>query len=369
MASNIFKQMASSGGIFRDESVLQPDFLPEEMPGRERQMRDLASFLQPVTRNQAPSSVLIVGSPGLGKTTMAKLVLKQLGEVSKRALPIYINCWETSTRFGILNELVTALGDMLPRRGIAVDEVVARLKEIGRREQCPLPIVVLDEVDRLLASNAREDQVLYDLSRSAEALGLPCAVIGITNDVELPMKLDARVRSSLTNHVINFSPYNPTELKSILGERAKRAFQPSALDSEVIPLCAAVGAKAGGDARISIHLLWAAARAADSEGASKVGIAHVKAMQASALEAAAIPASRKINDLDEMDRKLVQLISKSADSGLSSGELYAKLKAGEAEQRTLRNRLARLEKGGLITGEEIDKAGGHTRRWKIRKTA
>ena len=369
MASNIFRSLPSGGGIFRDESVLRPDFLPDEMPGRERQMRELASFLQPAMRNQAPSSVLMVGAPGLGKTTMAKLVLKQLSEVSKRALPVYINCWETSTRFGILNELVTALGDMMPRRGIAADELVARLKEIGRREQCPLPIIVLDEADRLLASSTREDQVLYDLSRSSEVLGLPCAVIGITNDIELPMKLDARVRSSLSNHVIQFAPYTPTELKSILAERAKIAFAPNALDSEVIPLCAAVGAKAGGDARISLYLLWAAARAADSAGAAKVGLAHVRAMQASALEAAAIPASRKMDDLDEMDAKLVQLISKAGDSGLSSGEMYSKLKADEGEQRTLRNRLARLEKGGLIIGEDVERAGGHTRKWKIKKTA
>ncbi len=367
MASNVFRQMASEGGsIFRDESVLRPEFMPDELPGREREMGELAAYLQPAARGQAPPSVLLSGPPGTGKTTMARLLLKQLSEVSRHALPLYINCWETSTRFGILNELVMALGDMMPRRGIAADEVVARLKEIGRREQKSLPIVVLDEMDRLLAGH--EGQVLYDLSRSSEALGLPCALIGITNDSEIALKLDARVRSSLTNHHLQFKPYTPAQLKAILSERAKRAFNPSALDSEVIPLCAAVGAKAGGDCRVALQLLLSAGRAAERQGARQVLVSHVKAEQASAMDTAATPAERKSADLDEMDKKIIERIKKAGASGLSSGDLYSFFKANESEQRTLRNRLARLESGGLVEGEGIDASGGRTRRWKIRKT-
>ncbi len=369
MATNIFRELSSTNGIFRDESVLHPDYLPDELPCRERQMRELASYLHPVTRNQMPSSVLMSGPPGLGKTTMAKLVLKQLGEVSKRALPVYINCWETSTRFGILSELVIALGDMLPRRGIAIDEVVVRLKEAGKRESCPLPIVVLDEVDRLVAASTHEDQVLYDLSRSSETLGLQAAVIGITNDAELGMKLDARVRSSFTNHCIAFTPYTPSELKTILSERAKKAFAPHALDEEVIPLCAAIGAKAGGDARVALHLLWAAGGKAESEGVNTVGISHVRAVQSTALAQAAVPALRKMVDLDEMDQLVIGLISKAGDAGLTSGDLYSKLGANESDQRTLRSRLSRLEKGGLLLFADSDSRFGHTRTWKVKKTA
>ncbi|VVB56962.1 ORC1-type DNA replication protein [uncultured archaeon] len=368
MASNIFRELsAGSGALLRDESVLRPSFMPDELPGREREMRELASYLQPATRGLAPSSVLMCGPPGVGKTTMAKLVLKQLQEVSHKVLPIYINAWETSTRFGILNELVLALGDMMPRRGIAADEVVARLKEIGRREQKALPILVLDEMDRLLAGH--EEQILYDLTRGPEALGLPCSVIGITNDEQIALKLDARVRSTLTNHLISFSPYSPAQLKSILGERAKRAFSPNALDAEVIPLCAAVGAKAGGDCRVSLQLLLSAGLQAEREGAKQVLVSHVKAVQASALASASTPAERKAAGLDEMDRKILSCIQKAA-SGLSSGELYQAFKAGESEQRTLRNRLSRLEAGGLIEGEEtMSQEGGKSRKWKIKRTA
>jgi cell division control protein 6 len=369
MASNIFRALSAERGVFRDEAVLRPEFLPDELPGREREMRELASYLHPVIRGQAPQSVLLMGPPGVGKTSLSKLVLKQLTDVSRKALPLYINCWETSTRFGILNELVLALGDMMPRRGIAADELSTRLREIGKREGTPIPILVLDEVDRLFAASTHEDQVLYDLTRSSETFGLPCSVIGITNDTEISLKLDARVRSTLTNHLIEFKPYSPDQLKAILSERSKRAFLSEVLEAEVVSVCAAAGAKGGGDARISLHLLWSAGRKAESEGAAKVTLAHVKAVQAASLSSASTPAERKSADLDEMDQRIVEGLRQAGGAGLVSGDVYALFKADASEQRTLRNRLSRLERGGLLTGEDVDVAGGHTRKWKLRKTA
>ncbi|MFH1095364.1 MAG: AAA family ATPase [Candidatus Micrarchaeota archaeon] len=367
MASNIFRELPAESGIFRDESVLRPEFMPDELPGREREMREMALCLQEAARGRAPPSMLLTGPPGVGKTSTAKMVLKQLQEVSRKALPVYINCWESSTRFGILNALVLALGDMMPRRGIATDEIIMRLAEIGRRQEM-IPIVVLDEMDRLLASGTHEEQILYDLSRAHEALGIKASMIGITNDEEVTIRLDARVRSSLTNHAILFKPYGPAELKDILKARAARAFAPHSLDDEVIGVCAAVGAKAGGDARLAIHSLWAAGKKAEQEGARRVGVSHVKAAQAYAIEQGATPAVRKSGGLDLLDKKIIEMIMGSA--GMDSGAIYAKLGMDEPnEQRNIRNRLSVLEKGGLIDGEERAKPdGGHTRRWKIRRT-
>ncbi|MFH1306306.1 MAG: AAA family ATPase [Candidatus Micrarchaeota archaeon] len=361
---NIFRQLSGEGKIFRDERFLLPEFLPEELPGREKEMREIASYLQAAAKGRTPPSMLLTGKPGTGKTTIAKLLLNQLTEVSRKPLPIYINCWETSTRHGILNRLVIELGDMIPRRGIATDEIVMRIGEIGGRKQ-NIPIIILDEVDRLLAPQTREDRVLYDLSRAQEALGIDASVIAITNEENLPVKLDERVRSSLTNHTINFKPYNPNELREILRERAKMAFWQNTYDNDVIGLCAGIGAKAGGDARLTIHLLWAAGKTAEREGAKKICVKHVKEVKERSVAHATTPAERKIGDLDEMDKKIIEIISK--EEGVESGKLYLKLKAKEGEQRTVRNRLEKLKKARLVECTEISKGLGRSKIWKIKR--
>ena len=114
-----------------------------------------------------------------------------------------------------------------------------------------------------------------------------------------------------------------------------------------------MGAKSGGDARVSIHLLLSAGRKAESEGLGKVTLAHVKAVQSSAVSSASTPAERKSGDLEAMDQKVLSLIAKAGDAGLDAGDLYRLLKVNESEQRTLRNHLTILERGGLILGEEV----------------
>lgn len=365
--SNIFRQLSTEDSIFRDERFLRPEYLPEEMPAREKEMREMASYLQDAAKGHVPASMLITGRPGTGKTTMAKTLLKQLCEISRKPKEIYINCWENSTRFGILNKLVIEMGDMLPRRGIAADEIVLRLQEIGRRKENVL-IIILDEVDRLMASQTQEDQVLYDLSRAQSALGLDASVIAITNDEQLPVRLDGRVRSSLTNHTINFKPYGPDQLRSILEQRAKKAFWPDSYDEDVIGLCAAIGSKAGGDARLTIHLLWAAAKKAESLGEKRVTVDHVKMVKESSYSAAATPAQRKSQNLDQLDKKILDVIKKHA-KGIDSGKVYSGLGANENEQRNIRNRLDRLKDSGLIEFETVNKGSGRTRVWKLCRTS
>lgn len=361
--ANIFRRLAQEQGIFRDEKYLQPDYMPAELYGRDSQMKDMASFLQAAAKGSVPPSMLLVGKPGTGKTSMAKLILNQLCEVSSKPKKIYINCWENTTRYGILNKLVMELGDMLPRRGIATDEIVERLSEIGRREKT-IPIIILDEVDRLLSSG--ESQVLYDLSRAQEALGLSASVIAITNEEDLPAKLDARVRSSLTNHTIHFPAYTPNELKEILLQRSKGAFFADAIDSDVVGLCSAIGAKNGGDARLTIHLLWAAGKMAQSEGAKKITVGHVQKVKQRSEAHARIPAQRKTDGLDEIDKQIIEFIK--SNPACDSGSLYSHLGAKDENlQRNARNHLQKLEAAGLIVGAEASKGAGRSRKWNLKK--
>jgi len=295
-------------------------------------------------------------------------VLKQLTEYSARPLTIYINCWESPSRFSILSEIADALGEMLPRRGIAADEILSRVFEIAKKDE-RIPVVVLDEADRLEAS-ADGVQILYDLCRAGENHSLKTAVIAITNDEEFHTRLDARVRSSFVQHAYKFTPYSVPQLKEILGQRAVKAFFEGALDSEVVPLCAAVavkrggepalGAAAGGDARIAFALLRAAGKAAERENAVQVEVKHVRATQEEALAASSSKVERKLGTLDEVDQKIIAKIKDAGKGGIESGKLYAAMKKFLGD-RALRQRVDRLEKIGMLETEFVQVGQGRSR--------
>lgn len=361
---NIFKRAAGENNIFRDESALSPDFLPDELPGREREIRELVYCLQPAAENKQPEHALLVGPPGTGKTSASRLVLKQLSEYSQRPLTIYINCWESQSRFSILSFLVAALGEVMPRRGVASDELFARIVEIAKKDG-KIPIVVLDEVDRL-ETHGDGVQILYDLCRANELHSLPVGVIAITNDSEFHMRLDSRVRSSFIQHTLKFGAYSVPQLKEILSRRAALAFFPDALDSEVVPLCAALAFNQGGDARVAMSLLLSAGKAAERGNAPKVLLQHVRQTEAQALEQSTVKAERKLDTLDSLDQKIVGLVKKAGKMGLESGKLYDSLSKFSGE-RALRERIDRLAATGILDTEMVQLGQGRTRVIRIKQ--
>ncbi|MFA5929411.1 MAG: AAA family ATPase [Candidatus Micrarchaeia archaeon] len=356
--TNIFRTPRGENKIFRDENALLPDYLPGELPGREHEVKELVYCLQPASENRQPEHALLYGPPGTGKTTCARYVLKQLSEYSARPLPIYINCWESPSRFSILSAIATELGEMLPRRGIAADEILARVFEIAKKDE-RIPIVVLDEADRLEASDDGV-QILYDLCRAGEIHSLKTAVIAITNDEEFHTRLDARVRSSFVQHAYKFAAYSVPQLKEILQQRASKAFFEGALDVEVVPLCAAVAVKRGGDCRIAFALLRAAGKAAERENAARVEVKHVRATQDEALAASGSKVERKLPTLDELDQKIVEKVRAAGDAGMESGKLYAALSRVSGD-RALRQRVDRLEKIGILAVEAVQSGQGRSR--------
>jgi len=379
--TNIFRTARGENKIFRDEAVLLPDYLPGELPGREREVKELVFCLQPASENRQPEHALLYGPPGTGKTSVARYVLKQLSEYSSRPLPIYINCWESPSRFSILSEIADALGEMLPRRGIAADEILSRVFEIAKKDE-RIPIVVLDEADRLEASDDGV-QILYDLCRAGELHSLKTGVIAITNDSEFHLRLDARVRSSFVQHTHNFAPYSVPQLKEILGQRAQKAFFEGALSEDVVPLCAAIAVKrgggnasaggehalgrspstasaAGGDARIAFALLRSAGKAAERENAVRVEVGHVRATQEEALAASESKVERKLPSLDELDQKIVEGVRAAGKGGIESGKLYLSFKRMLGD-RALRQRVDRLEKIGMLETEFVQIGQGRSR--------
>lgn len=344
--ANIFKNISGEYEIFKDERVLMPDYLPEVLPFREKEIEEIALALKPAGRGGRNQNLVLTGSPGTGKTACVRFVLAQLSEYSQRAVPVYVNCWENTTRHGILNKIATSLGEFVPRRGISTDEIIEKIVESLRKES-RTPIVALDEVDRLFASQYEEEKVLYDLLRANEIFSVRFGVIAITNFEGFLAELDARVRSSLGARCIEFKKYTPTELKEILGQRAEKAFVKGTIDGEIIGLCAAYAAKNNSDARLAINCLWQAGKVAENENAKKVDVEHVKKGFSEV--------KSEDKKLAETEEKIMLIVEEKGE--ITSGELYKRMNENE---RTIRNYLSRLEKLGIIE-TELDEKRGKTR--------
>ncbi len=356
---NIFRQVSSSssdGGIFRNEDALMPNYLPDSVMHRQREVGEIAYALRNIPKGRKPENVLLTGPSGTGKTTCSRHVLRELSDYTQRAVPIYVNCWEYSTRFSILNLVVTKLGEILPRRGIAVDEIIDRISQICRLEN-KIPVLVLDEIDRLLVSAHGEERLLYDIARSGENFGVNFGLIGITNNESFQSMLDPRVKSSLSFVHMKFDKYSPMQLKDILNARSQVAFAPGIVEPEVIPVCAAMGAKYGGDARVSITALWKAGRRAEKRGSARVAIEDARAVAPEVLEELR---KQDFALLSDIEKEIVSIV-KSSGGKIESGPLYAKLAKKGIEDRNARNYISRLIAAGFLKAEDVQKKLGRTR--------
>jgi ORC complex protein Cdc6/Orc1 len=269
-------EAASRARLLRNREVLLPDYVPLELPHRSEEIRRLAEVVAPALRGERPNNVFIYGLTGTGKTAVTKYVLRRLQELASQkgamVQSIYVNVRQRETPYKVLADVAEQLGLRVPFTGLSIGELFSRIvKRLSRLEG--VYIVVLDEIDFLVR---RGDDVLYDLTRVNEHLQRARAsVIGITNSVRLVDSLDPRVRSSLGEQTLVFSPYNAEQLKDILSQRAAMAFNEGALEEGVIPLCAALAAREHGDARRALDLLRVAAEIAEREGAPRVTEEHV----------------------------------------------------------------------------------------------
>lgn len=267
--------------IFEHREVLLPDYVPLELPHRSAEVKRLGEVVAPALRGERPSNAFIYGLTGTGKTAVTKYVLRRLSEAAvqseSQVSAIYVNVRERETPYKVLADMAEQLGLRVPFTGLSIGELFSRIvKRLSRLTG--IYIVVLDEIDYLVR---RGDDVLYDLTRVNEQLGQSkVSIIGITNSVKLIDSLDPRVKSSLGEVQLVFSPYNAEQLKDILSSRAAKAFKEGVLDDGVIPLCAALAAREHGDARRALDMLRVAGEIAEREGAEKVTEDHVRRARA-----------------------------------------------------------------------------------------
>lgn len=249
--------------MFRNEAVLDYEYLPKLLPFRENQQKEIANSIKPIFMNKKPRNVFIYGSSGIGKTACTKYVLKDLEEYTSEVTCIHINVWDFQTKKAIFDEIAKQLSIVIPG-GTKSDEVLKKIvKKLKIKKGC---VIALDEIDK-----TRDTSFLYQL---IDNLRNSCIIL-ITNKPNFMVRVDQRIKSRLSPTYLEFKAYSLNEVAQILKERAKLAFIPNKVPKKIFNHIVSKTYQVK-DIRFGLFLLSQSGRIADSEGADKLSIEHVK---------------------------------------------------------------------------------------------
>jgi cell division control protein 6 len=273
--------------VFADASPLDDSYEPEAIRERDEELAKYQRALQPIIDNRPTSNIFLYGKTGTGKTVATKFMLSHLesdadGYDDIKLATIWTSCENLSSSYQVAVALVNELREALDKERISTtgysqqrvfDILYDELDAVGGTV-----VIVLDEIDNI----GHSDDVLYGLPRARSNGYVDEArpvIVGISNDFQFRDNLSPKVKDTLAEKEILFSPYDANQLRSILEPRAEKAFHDGVLGDDVVPLCAAFAAQDTGSARQAIRLLREAGELAQAEGADTVAEDHVRQAQ------------------------------------------------------------------------------------------
>ncbi len=180
-----------------DDAALRPQTLVD-FTGQETQRKNLAVFIESArTRNEALDHVLFVGPPGLGKTTLAQIVARELG----------VNFRSTSGPvIAKAGDLAAQLTNLEPRDVLFIDEI-HRLNPAV--EEILYPAMEDFQLDLIIGAGPAARSVKIDLS--------PFTLVGATTRAGL-LTTPLRDRFGIP---IRLNFYTVDELRSIVARAAR----------------------------------------------------------------------------------------------------------------------------------------------------
>ena len=379
--SDIFGNLLRAKGLFINREAMRPTYMPEALPHREDEINDLASIFVPALRDETPSNVFIYGKTGTGKTAVTKFIgrelLKKGEETGKKVNFIYINCEVVDTQYRLLqniaNHFIDEWSERIPFTGWPTDEVFAKLKQMIEKVG-GVTLIILDEVDKL-----KGDEALYNLSRiNSDLKNSKVSIVGLSNDLKFTEFLDPRVKSSLGEENMIFSPYDAGELRDILYQRVDIALKEDCLDEDVVPLCSALAAQEHGDARRALDLLRMSAEIAERSNSPRIAKKHVRLAQNKIEIDRIIEVVRTLPTQSKLILLAILLQDKhnrdtNSAGAITTGEVYEiyknlskKTRSDSLTQRRVADLISELDMLGIITARVISKGRyGRTRDIKI----
>lgn len=378
LVDKLLNDAAIGKSLFKDRKIVNLGHKPDQILYRDNELATITQILIPITKQSKPSNLLIYGKPGTGKTLVTDHILKKIekniikNQQNYKVKLVFLNAKNETTLYGLLVRLGNELDqeNELPKTGLSISQIFTKIIDTITSKSLNV-IFIIDEIDYLakLVQKTGKD-ILYNLTRANERLDGKgsLTLIGISNDLTFKENLDPRVISSLGEEEIIFSNYSTEQLRNILEDRIKLAFNPQSVEESALNLCAAMAGREHGDARRAIDLLRVAGELAERQQSEKVTEEHVR------------EASQKIEENKEatvlksypLHEKLLILAVMKA-SGASTGEIYSIYKElckivrqKELTQRRTTQMLSEIELSGIITGRLVHQGiHGRTKKYKL----
>jgi archaeal cell division control protein 6 len=317
--------MSSRHSVFRNESVLVPEYIPISTPHRADQIRELETYFQGVVEysGRMSQNVLLCGPVGSGKTLLAK----KLGEVVEKKAALYgnrvkffhVNCRIDRSLQAVLTKCMRFLGHDYPSRGFGFEELLQSFFETLTEDKIHL-VVAFDEVDSLVTSDPSS---LYTITRLREIShdSQIFSSLLISKTLDYLKTVDLSTLSSLQWNEISLEPYSDDQLYDILESRSQDAFNDGCIGEGSLQLAAEI-ASTYGDARYALDLIYRAAKVADLTDSPTVMPEHVRRAKAS------LPPQFKKEELTYLGRHqriiliaISNLLKKSESAYVTIGEV------------------------------------------------
>ncbi|WP_330631570.1 orc1/cdc6 family replication initiation protein [Halocatena halophila] len=269
--------------LFENKHVLEEDYDPETILEREAEIEAYRNALKDILFGRTPSNIFIYGKTGVGKTAVTRFMMDALqtqveGRTAADRLTVLFHNCNNDSAYGTLRAFINTLRSpsepTFPKKGLstsdALEEFYALLDERGGTF-----LLVLDEIDHL----AKVNSLLYEIPRARSNGNLKRAkigVIGISNNYRFRDSLSPKVKGTLMEKELSFSPYDADELRTILSHRAEKAFIEGGYKQSAIALCAAKAAQDTGSARQALDLLSTGGDIAEDRGEDIVTDEHIR---------------------------------------------------------------------------------------------
>jgi cell division control protein 6 len=346
----IIEDELHSSSVIKDIKTLDFDYVPDDLPHREEQLRLLAQMFKPLLVG-TPQNVIIKGPVGSGKTVLSKKFCSDFTLIARRQGRIidyvHINCRRRSSDAMVLLGVLTHFDPRFPDRGFSVEEMLQVLHRNLQRRGSQL-LLVLDEADALIKKQG--SNLIYNLTRFTDESiknSNPVSIIMISQKDLLPELEESVLSTFKRSNTITLEKYSYNDLVDIIKQRVDLAFHKNVVSTESIDLIADIAA-VWGDARFAIELLWKAGLYADREHASVVTPEHVRAAKA---ETYSVVTETKLRNLGKHQMLTLLAIAKRLERDETAYTI-----TGE------------VEKTYAVTCEEYnEKPRGHTMFWSYLK--